>query len=99
MCLAFVMLMRALAVDGADCSVVSDGGTAQVNLPTTEYVLQGCHWQDAKLEFLADGPFAVVLRNIRMEGGTITVKSLRMAEDPTRRSACTTVRSLAARSA
>ena len=80
---AFIlMLMRLLAVDGADCNVVSDGGSVKVSLTTAEYVLQSCHWRNVKIEFRADGPFAVVLRNIVMDGGSIMINSASAAGGP-----------------
>ena len=64
------------AVDGAECSAITENSDVQVHLPASEYILQNCHWSKVNLVLIANGPFTVILRNIVMDAGALTIKNV-----------------------
>ena len=74
LCVTAITLMIPPA-HGVDCSIAPDGSSVQVTLPASEFVLEDCRWLNVSLELVAQGQFAVVMRNIHMEGGSLTVRS------------------------
>ena len=43
------------AVDGAECSAITENSDVQVHLPASEYILQNCHWSKVNLVLIAMG--------------------------------------------
>ena len=72
LCLALVH-MRSLLVAGANCNIALDNSVVRVDLLTSEFVLQNCQWRNVSLELVTHGPFVIVLSNIQMDGGALTI--------------------------
>lgn len=63
----------------SSCGIVHDYGNQIIPLPNNGSTLffEGCRWNNASVQWFADGPFALTFRNVVVHGGilTVTVKS------------------------
>ena len=73
-----VAVHLAAAVGEVTCDTLKSGAPVAIpsrngSLTPTTVLLEKCRWEGVAVQLLADGPFVVVLRDVQLVGGSLTI--------------------------
>ena len=74
-----VALRLAAAIEEVTCDTLKSGAPMAISrgpngsLTATTLLLEKCRWANVGIRLLADGPFVVVLRDVQLVGGSLTI--------------------------
>ena len=77
--ICYVVTIRLVAATGeVTCDALSSGAVVAIpssngSLTPATVLLENCRWEDVDVQLKADGPFVVVLRDVQLLGGSLTV--------------------------